>query len=191
MPQFWIVAGPNGAGKTTFADRRLAPRIPVVSPDSISVSQSVGPIQAGRLAILEQEHLLDVGADFGIDTTFSGNRELGLMKRAAVLGYKVNLLFICIESPALCKGRILERVEGGGHSVPPDDVSRRYKRSLENLTLAIELADRTFVLDNTGVKQRLLLSIEKGHIKHLSNNLPQWAKEAFPKQLTHSRGLSR
>ncbi len=124
MPQFWVVAGPNGAGKTTFADRHLATRIPVISPDAIAVEQHVGPIQAGRLAILEQDRLLAKGADFAIDTTFSGNRELALMKRAAEAGYKVNLVFLCIDSPSMCQGRIIERVSSGGHDVPPVDVSR-------------------------------------------------------------------
>lgn len=49
MPQLWVVAGPNGAGKTTLADRYLAPRIPVVSPDAIALSSRVTPFQAGRM----------------------------------------------------------------------------------------------------------------------------------------------
>ncbi len=53
MPQLWIVAGPNGAGKTTLADEYLAGIVPVVSPDSIAVSQGLNPIQAGKAAILE------------------------------------------------------------------------------------------------------------------------------------------
>jgi len=191
MPQFWIVAGPNGVGKTTFADRYLAPRIPVVSPDAIAARHGAGPIQAGRLAIIEQDRLLANGADFAIDTTFSGNRELSLMKKAAQAGYKVNLVFLCVESPSMCQARIIERVESGGHDVPPNDVARRYDRSLANLHMAIGLAERTFVLDNTGIKQRLLLSYEHGTIRHLSNNLPSWAKGAVPAELLRSRALFR
>jgi|GEM_PF-3206861 predicted ABC-type ATPase len=51
MPQLWIVAGPNGAGKTTVADRWLASRIPVVSPDSIAIELGLSPIQAAKAAI--------------------------------------------------------------------------------------------------------------------------------------------
>ena len=53
MPQFWVIAGPNGAGKTTVADRWLAPRIPVVSPDSIAAGHGLSPIQAGKAAVRE------------------------------------------------------------------------------------------------------------------------------------------
>jgi predicted ABC-type ATPase len=140
MPQLWIVAGPNGAGKTTVADRWLASRIPVVSPDSIAAEQGLSPIQAAKAAIREQERLLAAGADFAIDTTFSGNREIALMKQAADAGYKVSVLFICVEDLEVCQGRVLER-------------------------------------------------IENGRVKHLSGNLPHWAKEAIPPGYQRTRGI--
>ena len=187
MPQLWIVAGPNGAGKTTLADRWLSPRIPVVSPDTLATGSGLNPIQAGRAAVAEQERLLAAGDSFALDTTLSGNRELALMKRAADAGYKVNLIFVCVENLALCQARILERTESGGHAVPPKDVARRYGRSLANLPSACLLAERVFVLDNTGEKRRLLLSIERDRVKHLSGHLPQWAKEAIPPRFIRSR----
>lgn len=191
MAQLWIVAGPNGAGKTTLADRWLAPRIPVVSPDAIAAFNGVSPIQAGRAAVVEQERLLADGASFALDTTFSGNRELTLMRRAAEAGYKVNVVFLCLDSVALCLARIHERIESGGHAVPAKDVARRFARSLENLSAAFDLADRVFVLDNTGEKRRLLLSVDNQRVKHLSRNLPQWAKEVIPEQMIHSRDNDR
>lgn len=187
MPQLWVIAGPNGAGKTTLADRLVADRIPVVSPDTIAAEQGVTPMQAGRMAVLEQERLFGCQESFALDTTFSGNRELALMKRAADVGYKVNLVFICVKSVALCKARILERVADGQHSVPSEDVARRYGRSLSNLPAAFVLAERVFILDNTRKKPRLLLSVENNRVKHLSRNLPQWAKEAIPHRFTRSQ----
>lgn len=187
MPQLWIVAGPNGVGKTTIADRWLSPRIPVVSPDTFAAEDGLSPIQAGRAAVAEQERLLAAGESFALDTTLSGNRELALMKRAANAGYKVNLIYLCVESQSLCLTRILERTESGGHAVPPEDVARRYDRSLANLSSACTLAERVFVLDNTGEKHRLLLSVEQGRVKHLSGNLPEWAKEAIPPRFMRSR----
>ena len=180
MPQLWIVAGPNGAGKTTIADRWIAPRIPVISPDNISCTQRPSPIQSGKIAIRKQERFLSKNVSFAIDTTFSGNRKIDLMKRAGAAGYKVNLIFICVSNPGICQARIEERVESGGHSVPPKDVIRRFDRSLANLTLAFDLTDRIFILDNTGEKRRLILSLEGGRIKHLSSNIPGWAQQAIP-----------
>ncbi len=113
MPQLWIVAGPNGVGKTAVADRWLAPWMPVIFPDTIIARNSL--IQAGKAAILEQERLLAIGASFGLDTTFSGNRELALMKRVVRVGYKVNFVFVCVKSLALCQVRIFERVDSSTH----------------------------------------------------------------------------
>ncbi len=189
MPQLWVVAGPNGAGKTTVADRWLTLRVQVVSPDSIAVEQGISPVQAGKAAIREQDRLLKAGESFAIDTTFSGNRELALMKRATEAGYKVNLIFVCVENTQLCQGRIIERVESGGHAVPSEDIVRRYSRSLKNLTTALDMVERVFILDNTGKKRRLLLSVENGKVKHLSNNLPQWAKDVIPERFVKSRSL--
>lgn len=189
MPQLWLVAGPNGAGKTTIADRWLAPRIPVVSPDAIAVSRGLSPIQAGKAALTEEERLLAIGASFAVDTTLAGNRELALMRRAGGAGYKVNLVFVGVKDLALCQTRIHERVEGGGHAVPPADVARRYDRSIAHLRDAMALAERVFVLDNSGENRRLLLSIERGRIKHLSNRLPRWARAAIPSRFLQTQGL--
>lgn len=147
----------------------------------------LSPIQAGKAALAEQERLLSARTNFGLDTTFSGNREFALMRRAASVGYKISLVFVCVDTLALCQARILQRMEGGGHFVPPHDVARRYGRSLSNLTKAFDLVDRIFVLDNTGEKRRLLFSMENGRVKHLASRLPQWAREAIPDSLIASR----
>ncbi|MCL4460535.1 MAG: hypothetical protein M1297_02320 [Nitrospirae bacterium] len=96
MPQLWVVAGPNGAGKTTIAERWLASRIPVISPDTLAGIHGLSPLQAGKMAIREQEKLLSSRSSFAVDTTFSGNRELEMMRRAKAAGYKVNLIFIFV-----------------------------------------------------------------------------------------------
>ena len=51
----------------------------------------------------------------------------------------------------------------------------------------MELADRIFVLDNSGENRRLLLSVERGRVKHLSSRLPAWAEVAIPSRFTRSR----
>lgn len=182
MPQLWVVAGPNGAGKTTIAERWLASRIPVISPDTLAGIHGLSPLQAGKMAIREQEKLLSSRSSFAVDTTFSGNRELEMMRRAKAAGYKVNLIFICVSSPALCQARIEERISSGGHAVPAKDVARRFERSLANLKCAFDIAERIFVLDNTGESHRLILSVECGQLKHFSRNTPFWTKQAIPER---------
>src|SRR5260363_435501 len=80
---------------------------------------------------------------------------------------------------------------GGGHNVPPADVERRFERSLRNLPKALEIADRTFVFDNSEKRHRLLLSRELNQSRHVSKKLPYWIVQALPKRLMRAREMER
>ena len=62
----------------------------------------------------------------------------------------------------------------------------RYSRSMANLATALQIVDRAFMLDNSGQRRRLLLSMERGQVKRRSRNLPRWAHHALPAALTGS-----
>jgi predicted ABC-type ATPase len=195
MPQLWILAGPNGAGKSTLTNKYLAGRLPIVNPDVIA--QALAPtnphgtqvrVQAGREAIRLQEGLLTQGVDFAIETTLSGHRELALMRRAQDAGWKVNLVYVGVDTPITTLGRIAQRVASGGHTVPAVDVVRRFARSLLHLAISLTMVDRAFVLDNTGRRYRLLLSMEYGQVKRLSRHLPSWTRRVLPPELLQSQG---
>lgn len=138
---------------------------------------------AAREATTEQQRLLAAGASFGLETTFSGKRELFFMQAAKEAGYKISLVYVCVDKAQTSAWRVAQRVAAGGHSVPEADVLRRYPRSLDNLAQAIEKADRVYVLDNTGKRRRLVLTMEAGRVKYASRNLPQWAKRPLSKTL--------
>ncbi len=190
MPQLWVMAGPNGAGKSTLTSRYLAGRLPIVNPDTIA--QELDPanptrvrirVRAGREAIRRQEALLTRGADFAMETTLAGHRELALLQRTRETGYKITLVYIGVDSTDMLLGRIAQRVIEGGHDVPTEDVDRRYIRSMANLAAALQSVDRAFVLDNTSQRYRLLLTLEGDRVKRLSRNLPRWAQDALPSAL--------
>jgi predicted ABC-type ATPase len=181
MPQLWVVAGPNGAGKSTLTRQYLVGRLPIVDPDAIARERDPADptrirvrVQAGREAIHQQEALLTARTDFAIETTLSGHREMDLLRRAKEAGYKITLVYIGVNSPDVSLGRVNQRVAEGGHQVPPQDVARRYRRGMANLATALQIVDRAFVLDNSGQRRRLLLSMERGQVKRRSRNLPRW-----------------
>ena len=190
MPQLWVVAGPNGAGKSTLAAKYLEGRLEMVNPDVIA--RELDPadpngervrLQAGREAIRRQEAYLARAQDFGFETTLSGRRELEVLRRAKAAGFKVNLVYVGINSTRAAMGRIRERVASGGHDIPMPDIVRRFERSQANLPRALALADRAFVLDNSGRRYRLLLSMERGQVRHVSSNLPSWARATLPRDM--------
>ncbi len=60
------------------------------------------------------------------------------------------------------------------------DVLRRFDRSMTNLSIAMTIADRSYVIDNSGTRRRLLLSYENGTLKRLAKVIPRWAATAIP-----------
>jgi predicted ABC-type ATPase len=188
IPQLWVFAGPNGAGKSTLVAQRVRGRLRMVNPDEIAqgLPLRVGQLDvlaAGRVALKQREAHLAAHRSFGIETTLTGRSELELMRRAQSAGYKVNLVFIGVRSAQLSASRVYLRVRSGGHAVPFADLLRRFQRSLDHLAVALAIADRAFVLDNSGRRRRLLLSREQGQTRHLAQALPAWAVGAIPPEL--------
>jgi len=79
---------------------------------------------------------------------------MDLLRHAKEAGYKITLVYIGVNSPDVSLGRVNQRVAEGGHHVPPQDVARRYSRSMANLATALQSVDRAFVLDNSGQRRR-------------------------------------
>lgn len=165
-PQLWVFAGPNGAGKSTIADQYAKDRLAIINPDNIARELPRTPTgalderEAGKRAIQERTRRLGAGESFGIETTLSGNSELKLMRDASTAGFKVNLIYVGIPSAEASAIRVAERVTVGGHNVSRDDTDRRYARTMGNLPEAMRIADRSFILDNSGKRHRLLLTRE-------------------------------
>ena len=78
------------------------------------------------------------------------------MSEAKKKGYSIELVYIGLESSDLAWARVASRAVRGGHSVPYEDVIRRFTRSLENLPKAIALADKATILDNSTQGYRLI-----------------------------------
>ncbi|MFN3436282.1 MAG: hypothetical protein ACK41V_01155 [Acidovorax sp.] len=72
----------------------------------------------------------------------------------------MHIYYVALPSAELATQRVALRVKLGGHNIPPDDIARRFQRSLHNLfALYLPLADRWRVLNNaTGA----LTSIARG-----------------------------
>jgi predicted ABC-type ATPase len=118
---------------------------------------------------------LAASASFAIETMLTGQSAIKLIRAARVMDYKVNLIYIGLMSVNQSKRRVASRVETGGHDVSVMDIVRRYPRSLDNLVATIPEADRVWIIDNSGKRWRLLVSIEGQRVKSASRDLPNWA----------------
>ena len=153
----YIIAGPNGAGKTT-ASYNLLPDIlhcpNFVNADEIArglspFAPSEVAVQAGRIMLQRIDELLPQGVDFAIETTLATRSYARLVRRAHTYGYKVHLIFLYLETEQQAIERVAQRVSNGGHSIPEQDIRRRFKRGIYNLIhLYMPICDSVLVYNN-------------------------------------------
>jgi len=114
-------------------------------------------IRAGRLVLQEIDRLAAKRVDFAFETTLSG---LGYVRRVRAwkrAGYRIEIVYLRLQSRRLALKRIAARVREGGHDVPRPDVVRRFGRGWDNFRrIYCPLADVWTVYDNSGREPRLL-----------------------------------
>ena len=158
-PRCLIIAGPNGAGKTTFARTYLVRDADIdnfINADYIATGLS--PLKperaaraAGRILLEELERLTSAKESFALESTLSGRTYIELFKKWKDLGYRIEIVFLKLNSPEISLKRIAARVAQGGHDVPKADVLRRSKRGLANFQASYRpLADAWWMYDASG-----------------------------------------
>ena len=149
MPKLLCICGPNGAGKSTFSRAiSMQGNVLVIDPDKLA-AEGLSPIAAGKAAARMARLFLQAGVSFARESTLTSQFDFTLMEEAKRRGYEVELVYIRLASVALALERVAARVARGGHDVPPQDVVRRFSRSLKNLPKAVSLADKVTILDNS------------------------------------------
>jgi predicted ABC-type ATPase len=183
-PWLWLIGGPNGGGKSTYAPSLAASVEEVVRPDEIAESLAVRPPSArnsaaGRLAIRRIQTLFREWRNFAVETTLAGRRYPQLLVRAKSEGWSTGIAYVGLATPHLAIERVRERVNRGGHDVPPLDVRRRYERSLINLVRITKFVDRLVILDNSSADtpMRRVLELQNGIVTFALDELPQWVEQ--------------
>jgi predicted ABC-type ATPase len=109
-----------------------------------------------------------------LESTLSGHAQAAILKEAKGAGYKVEIHYLWLPSPALAVRRVAQRVKKGGHHIPTEDIHRRYRRSVVNFVrIYAPLADYWAVWENTREPVRLLLSSRRASLAALEELLLQ------------------
>lgn len=197
MPKLTLIAGPNGAGKTTlvrFLDQQGFDFGEIINPDEISAALGghceANQLQARELADRRADECLAAGRDFALETVLSHPSRLDLMRRARSVGFGVTLIYICVDTDGISAQRVAQRHRMGGHAVDPAKVRARYRRSLQNLPLALAAADEALVFDNSAAgdrsdRPRLILRKAIGGETLLNPRaaVPNWLRRALGSSL--------
>lgn len=166
-PTIYLIAGSNGAGKTTFAIEFLRKRAALVrflNADEIARGLSpLAPRQValtgGRILLSEVKSCIARRESFALESTLSGKTYLALLQGARERSYCLQLHYLRIATVADAVERVRQRVLQGGHHVPPEDVNRRFGRSLHNLVENyLPIADQWVIWDNTSFPARNIAS---------------------------------
>jgi predicted ABC-type ATPase len=114
-------------------------------------------LRAGRLVLREIDRLAAERVDFAFETTLSGLGYVRRMRAWKRAGYRIEIVYLRLQSSRLALRRIAARVREGGHDVPQPDVVRRFSRGWGNFKRVYrQLADQWTVYDNSGREPRLL-----------------------------------
>ena len=183
--QLWVLAGGNGAGKSTFYRLCLQPRgMAFVNADQIA--RDIAPDNPGQASYEAASHaglfrqaLLEEGASFCYETVFSHPSKIDFVAEAKARGYEVILVFVHLDNSMLNKARVSQRVAEGGHNVPDDKIEARLPRTLDNVKIAMALADQVHLLDNSrsDAPLRRLAVLRHGQAELLQNETPAWVRD--------------
>lgn len=185
-PVLHLLAGPNGSGKTTLAERVIGPvtHLPLVNADDIAArrwpsAQPEHAYDASALAAAERDRLIRERASFIAETVFSHPSKLDLVRSAREAGYRVVLHVVLVPEDATV-ARVAHRVRRGGHAVPEEKIRARYRRLWPLLADARDLADVTYLYDNSSASHplRLIATYEHGELIS-GEDWPAWAPDAL------------
>jgi predicted ABC-type ATPase len=193
QPVFYLLAGPNGAGKSTLykaaITEGLIPRsAPFVNADlfeAAALQHIADPTerskQARAWADAERSRCLLAGASFASETVFSHTSKLDLMSAAQRAGFAVVLIVVCVDDPQMLLGRVSQRVQEGGHPVPPERILSRYSRTVRHLSVAVRRADLVLLYDTSAPQgelvqsSRLVARLRDGEPVWQASEMPGWA----------------
>ncbi len=185
-PALLVIAGPNGSGKTTVTIRLRAEHwsegVEYINPDDVARDRfgdwnaPAAVLDAARWAEQRREELLTSRAGIAFETVFSAPDKVDFLQRARAAGFFVRLFFIGTRDPRINAARVADRVIRGGHTVPIEKIVARFERSLANLPLAIDIAHRVYIFDNSehGVDARLCARTQDGLLRKVYGDLPEW-----------------
>ena len=164
-PVIYAIGRPNGAGKTTFA-REFFPAEGIehfLNADSLAAGLSplrpeAMAIPAARLLLTRWRELVAARKSFAVESTFSGRTYAPMLRDARAAGYAVKVCYLWLPNDKASLRRVRNRVQEGGHHVPPEDIRRRYLPSVRNFfELYLPLSDVT-MLFRAGVRPPRLIA---------------------------------
>jgi predicted ABC-type ATPase len=148
-----MVAGPNGSGKSTLIaglrDAGFALPALYINADDLQRAHGLTAERAQQLAEELRTKAIANREPVMYETVASHPSKIAELQRARAAGFRITLLLVATDDPALNVERVRDRVAAGGHDVPEDRIRARYERTLALFASALRFADEALVYDNS------------------------------------------
>lgn len=195
-PHLIIIAGCNGAGKSTYSKSFVNDIIPFdfdkrfMENYATLIDSEFRETMANNITSEQFTNEIEVAfsenKSFCYETNFNNN-PLVWAQKAKDFGYKVELLFFCLESIDLAKKRVQYRTENKGHFVADSTIFERWKDGYRNLNLHFLFFDYILLIDNSSENSGPLelFELEKSKenqfvLRQFCDELPEYSKRRFP-----------
>ena len=179
MKIYTIIGGVNGVGKSSFTGvlrERSTDLGIIVDVDKITAELGAGALAGGKAALRKINECIGKGVSFTQETTLSGRKTEATAKQVAELGYHIRLFYIGLDTAAESLARIQNRVKRGGHSIPEDDVERRFALRWEALTKVLPYCDEAEFYDNDNGFVKVA-EYRNGELRTIGTRHPKWLGE--------------
>jgi predicted ABC-type ATPase len=197
-PILIIIAGPNGSGKTSVTGKILqhewVDSCTYINPDNIARddfgdwNSPEAVLKAAKRATQLREEGLRQRQSILFETVLSAPDKLEYLRRAKLAGYFIRFFFVGTDDPAINARRIAFRVSEGGHDVPITKIISRYGKSMANCCVAVRIADRAYLYDNSVdyAEPKLLFRVSDGRLAKVYTEVNAWASNVL-ESLTATR----
>jgi predicted ABC-type ATPase len=184
-----VVAGPPGSGKSSiFPVSSFG--VPHFNADDRAAELNRGSYAGIPKQIRSQVNrefeafvLASIKArtSFAIETTLRSIATFEQAAQARAAGFTTEMRYLALRDFAMHLERVKARADTGGHSAPEATLLSVHRLSLANLPRAVAEMDDLWVYDNSpvGGPPRLILESEKGAIRFLCDDPPDWIAPAM------------
>lgn len=178
MKTYTIIGGVNGTGKSSLTGvlkAETADLGKIIDVDKLNIKYG-DVIAGGKAAVKLISDCINNGISFTQETTLSGHKTASTAKLAREKGYFVRLYYVGLSSVEESIKRIANRVQKGGHDIPPESVKRRFNSRFKDIAAVLPYCDVAVFYDNeNGFKE--VAEYRNGELATKGGPLPTWITE--------------
>ena len=112
--------------------------------------------------------------NFLIESNLARQSDYDWLKKIKSKGYDIILYFLCTSNIEINIERVRKRVKEGGHDVPENIITDRYKMALLYLRREIFNFEEVYLVENSTETADQVAVVKNGKLINKNENCPEW-----------------